>query len=64
MTVLKSRAEKNWELLNQILEAESSGKDVKPFSSKKTLFGIPSTLDIELAKLENSSKGESEDESS
>lgn len=45
-----SREDKNWELLNSVLSAESSGKSPRLFSSRKSLFGIPSTLDQELAK--------------
>lgn len=49
---MRTRAEKNWELIRDILAQESSGKEPKPFSSKRTLFGIPSTLDLEMEKLQ------------
>ena len=43
------RDDMNWEIIGNVLAAESSGKDPKLFSSRKTLFGIPSALDQELA---------------
>ncbi len=41
-------------MLQQALAAETSGKSPRLFSSRKTLFGIPSSLDQELASLEES----------
>lgn len=41
-------------MLERALAAESSGKSPRLFSSRKTLFGIPSSLDQELASLEES----------
>ena len=40
--------------MNAALAAESSGKSPRLFSSRRTLFGIPSALDQELAKLDES----------
>lgn len=40
-------------MLQQALTAETSGKSPRLFSSRKTLFGIPSALDQELASLED-----------
>lgn len=38
----------NWDALGDALARESSGKAPRLFSSRKTLFGIPSSLDQEL----------------
>lgn len=46
--------DKNWDLLQKMLEAEASGKSPRLFSSQRTLFGIPSALDRELAAYANS----------
>lgn len=43
--------EKNWETMRSMLAAESAGKSPRLFSSRKTLFGIPSALDQELEEL-------------
>lgn len=40
---------KDWDLIQKMLEAEASGKAPRLFSSQRTLFGIPSELDRELA---------------
>lgn len=48
---MKSKWEKDWELIGDMLAAGSSGKSPHLFSSRKTLFGIPSALDQELAAL-------------
>lgn len=40
-----------WELIEGLLAAEASGKSPRLFSSRRTLFGIPSALDEELAKV-------------
>lgn len=45
--------DRNWELIEAALAAESSGKSPRLFSSRRTLFGIPSALDRELAALED-----------
>lgn len=45
---MKTNADRNWELIGNMLAAESSGKSSRLFSSRKTLFGIPSALDQEL----------------
>lgn len=44
--------DRNWELIQAALAAKSSGKSPRVFSSRRTLFGIPSALDEELAKLD------------
>lgn len=44
--------DKNWEMIQAALAAEASGKNPRVFSSRRTLFGIPSSLDEELAKLD------------
>ena len=41
-----------WEMIQSALAAESSGKSPRLFSSRRTLFGIPSALDEEMAKLD------------
>lgn len=48
---MKTNADRNWELIGNMLAAESSGKSPRLFSSRKTLFGIPSALDQELETL-------------
>lgn len=48
---MKTNADRNWELIGNMLAAESSGKSPRLFSSRKTLFGIPSALDQELEAL-------------
>lgn len=35
-----------WEQIQQILAAEISGEEPKPMMSKRTLFGIPSTIEV------------------
>lgn len=42
---MKSDEELRWERMQQVLAAEAQGKPVKPMMSKRTLFGIPSTVD-------------------
>lgn len=49
---MTGREDKNWGLIGQALAAEASGKSPRVFSSRRTLFGIPSALDEELAKLD------------
>ena len=41
---MTTQEERQWELMRQALLAESQGKRMK-LSSKRTLFGIPSSLD-------------------
>lgn len=48
-----SRDDMNWQIIGNVLAAESSGKDPKLFASRRTLFGIPSALDQELARAED-----------
>lgn len=40
--------DRRWELINEALAAEGSGRSPRLFSSRRTLFGIPSALDQEL----------------
>ena len=49
---MKSRADKNWELIQEILAADASGREPRPFNSRQTLFGIPSAFDLEMEKLQ------------
>lgn len=50
---MRTNADRNWDMLQQALAAETSGKSPRLFSSRKTLFGIPSALDQELATLDD-----------
>lgn len=50
---MRTREDKNWELISDVLAAEGSGKSPRVFSSRRTLFGIPSALDQELEALSN-----------
>ena len=52
---MRTNADRNWDLIGEMLAAESSGKSPRLFSSRKTLFGIPSALDQELASLDETS---------
>jgi hypoxanthine-DNA glycosylase len=47
--------DKNWEMLNAALQAEAAGRAPRLFSSRRTLFGIPSALDEELAQIASAS---------
>ena len=49
---MRTNEDRNWELIGSALAAESSGKSPRLFSSRRTLFGIPSALDQEMAKLD------------
>ncbi len=46
---MRTQDDTNWEIIGNVLAAESCGKEPRLFSSHKTLFGIPSALDQELA---------------
>ena len=48
----KTNRDRNWDLIGDMLAAETSGKSPRLFASRKTLFGIPSALDEELATFE------------
>ena len=37
--------EKRWKLIQDMLAAEASGKELRPAISQRTLFGIPSTVE-------------------
>lgn len=49
---MRTQRDRNWDALGDALLAQSSDKTPRLFSSRKTLFGIPSALDQEMAKLE------------
>lgn len=49
---MRTNEDRNWEMIEAALAAESSGKSPRLFSSRRTLFGIPSALDQEMAKLD------------
>ncbi|WP_216662460.1 DNA-deoxyinosine glycosylase [Adlercreutzia sp. ZJ473] len=49
---MRTSEDASWELIGSLIAAESSGKSPRLFSSRRTLFGIPSALDEELAKLD------------
>lgn len=57
---MKTNADRNWELIGSMLAAETSGKSPRLFSSRKTLFGIPSALDQELEALSDEANQTSE----
>lgn len=42
---MKTREEKNWELIQQLLAAEVSGQTPRHVSSTRTLFGIKSSVE-------------------
>lgn len=48
---MKTREEKQWELMRQVLAAEAVGKSPQPVVSKRTLFGIPSSVDQAIAAI-------------
>lgn len=48
---MNTNTDRNWDLIGNVLAAESAGKTPRLFSSRKTLFGIPSALDQELETL-------------
>lgn len=41
--------DRRWDMIEHLIAAESAGKQPRLFSSQRTLFGIPSELDRELA---------------
>ena len=48
---MKTRQEKQWEMMQRVLAAEAQGKSPQPVVSKRTLFGIPSSVDQAIAKI-------------
>lgn len=42
---MKSREEIRWERMREVLAAEAQGRPVQPVASKRTLFGIPSSVE-------------------
>ena len=52
---MRTNRDRNWDLIGDMLAAESSGKSPRLFASRKTLFGIPSALDEELTALSENS---------
>ena len=45
------QVEKRWELLQQVLGAEARGETPRPFASQRTLFGIPSSVEVQIAEI-------------
>lgn len=48
---MTTQEEKQWELMRKALLAEAQGKEMQPVVSRRTLFGIPSTVDRVIAKV-------------
>lgn len=48
---MRTNRDMNWEMMQKALASEASGKTAHTFSSRRTLFGIPSSLDEELASI-------------
>ena len=49
---MKTRADRNWEMIQEVLAADASGREPRPFNSRQTLFGIPSSFDLEMERLQ------------
>lgn len=58
---MQSEDDRRWNMIQSALEAEAAGKTPRYFASRRTLFGIPSTLDTELAALQNTSDSQAKD---
>lgn len=43
--------EKRWKRIQDMLAAEATGKTVRPVVSQRTLFGIPSSVDIAIERI-------------
>ena len=43
--------EKRWQLIQNMLAAEASGKELRPAISQRTLFGIPSTVETTIERI-------------
>ena len=43
--------DRQWEIIRQMLAADASGTEIRPMASQRTLFGIPSSVDIALQKI-------------
>ena len=43
--------EKRWKRIQDLLAAEATGKTVRPVVSQRTLFGIPSSVDIAIERI-------------
>ena len=48
---VKSREERQWELMREALLAEAQGKTPRPVASKRTLFGIRSSVEEAVDKI-------------
>lgn len=48
---MKTHEEKQWELMREALLAEAQGKEMQPVVSRRTLFGIPSSIDRVIANV-------------
>lgn len=43
--------EKRWKRIQDMLAAEASGKTLRPVVSQRTLFGIPSSVDVAIQRI-------------
>jgi len=43
--------DRQWKIIQQMIAAGASGEEMRPMVSQRTLFGIPSSLDIALQKI-------------
>lgn len=43
--------EKRWKMIQEMLAAEASGKQPRPVASQRTLFGIPSEMEQNIARI-------------
>ena len=43
--------ERRWKLIQDMLAAEASGKELRPAVSQRTLFGIPSTVETTIERI-------------
>ena len=43
--------QRNWEMLNMLINADATGKAPKPLASKRTLFGIRSEVELAMDRI-------------
>lgn len=43
--------ERRWKRIQEMLAAEASGKAPRPIASQRTLFGIPSSVELQIQKI-------------
>ena len=48
---MKRMEDRQWKIIQQMLAADASGAEIRPMVSQRTLFGIPSSVDIALQKI-------------